>query len=317
MGYYAAESGFLEQFYDKVKKFTNTQWLIASGTLSAILLFMMISQTSGQKSRFMVSTLHPEETRLLQSGQPGMLEKRWLHLEGNVNATNVFILDQCPKHEIVGNDYLQQNIDVPHHGKEEKQLFLQSGSIVNFSVKNATGEISVHVFSNWMKEHTYERHEHRPHNDNEALYSGKVDVGVDLFDEFIARKSDTYVFLFQGMSGDKAFSDYHIQKKNYVIDNNLSIDKNKLSHCSYKECKIPINTNKKKCIAVQSIIPTKNARFRMELMIKHELSLRLLIAFVPFAATFMYLMFFKAKSIENSVQHMPGYYSGYELVVES
>jgi len=309
-----------------MKKFSNTQWLVAGASLSVLLLVSLFVQSYGHRSQSLRYNLKPYETKLLNSPS-SMTASRYLHVQGNIHSTDVFILDQCPELEVVEIEDQHRHVTVPHHGQEEKDLLLEVGSTVDIHVTNVTGSLKFHIFLNWITEHSYERgsgHDHNHHHHSkdhahakfldESLYSATVNTGEELNHVFKAPKTETYVFLFEGERGHTADASFHIERTNYILDDALAVDKSKLSDCSYNECKYPIASKRNKCIAIRSNLMKKSTVLDIDLVVNQYRYFAVFVSFLPLIGALVYIKFFSESSVGSGavILHTPGY----QLVVE-
>jgi len=121
------------------------------------------------------------------------------------------------------------------------------------------------------------------------------------------------VFLFEGERGHTADTYYHIERTNYMLDDALAVDMSKLSQCSYNECKYPITSKGKKCIAIRSNLVKKSIILDIDLVLNQRRFFSVFVSFLPLIGALVYIKFFAESSTESgAVLHTPGY----QLVVE-
>ena len=318
---YIVESDFWERCLDTIKKVSNVHWLGIGASGSALVLMTLLLTTTSQSSQqqqHLQWTLGPYETNILPLPHI-LLAKRTLHLEGNINGTNIYWSQTCPLLIDIEDESVVKHVDVRHRGKQQLEFTLQKGSTVTLSVTNADGQIDVNVFSDWMDEQVYEKHQHTaaaPDAGSVVLYSGTADVYQDLHMEITADKLDTYVFLYQGKSGQVADATYQISRSMYDVESLDESDKviTTTKLCSYKDCTLPMQ-NSAGCLIMESTLTTHDLVLDFDMMINNHHFLIFMISFMPLLVALLYMKYCNAKPMVSSASTTrPQLLPGYELV---
>jgi hypothetical protein len=300
---YWVESNYWEELGEKIKKLSNTQWLLVGAASSAVLFLLLLLQTSGQGSQHYDLSLTPYEPEMFHSKSSGMLAKRTLFLEGNINSTRIFMLRRCPQLTVVEESKDERPLDVRHRGKKQENFELQPGSVIDFSLTDADGTIDIHVFDGWTDEKDYERH---PADTSSALFSGTADVGKDIHYQLKANTADTYVFLFQGKSGNAAKTSYKTSRSNYDLGDSKPED---TTGCQYNQCRLKIR--KGGCIAIESVgAGNRGTSIKVTLDVNVHHFFTFVVALLPLVAVLVFIKVTTDSSSSSSggaVRHTAGY----------
>jgi hypothetical protein len=283
------------------------------GAVSALVFLVLVVQTSSQRSQDLEWHLRPYETKVLQLPHV-ILAKQTLGLEGNINATKLYLTSKCPVQQVMEQEKTEKKVDVRHRGKSQQDFQLQTGATVDFSLTDADGDIAVHLFSDWDGEQDYERHPATAIED--AVWSGYADEKEDAHFSVTADKDDTYVFLFQGRSGQHGTAHYTISRVSYDlthVKSTAAIDTQRF--CTYKGCEVPLSNQKREqnCLVIESTsLLTRDITLQVHIQVNNHHWLVLLISLLPLVTSFLYIKYGKEPAVVGRpLQVMP---PGYELV---
>ena len=282
---YTVESDFLEVWRRKIDKVTNTQWLSLGGITSLLLLCILLVRTLSQHSQHLTWTLVPYETQLVPLNTM-VFAKRTIEIQGNVNATNIYWTPTCPKLQDLESEVIQDRIEVPHRGKQQKDFFLTKHSILEFKLEHADGQLDVAVFSSWAEEQAYERQPKE--NLANALKVTTIEPDQTLEFEIQAHKSDHYVFLYQGRTGQVAYATYSITRRSYNVQTQQPIPFDTRS-CSYNGCSLV--RNDAGCLALESTMKTRDLTLQIHVGVKHHHGWTLLVSLLPLVVALIYVKF--------------------------
>jgi hypothetical protein len=308
---YVVESDFWERSFDRVKKCSNVQWLSLGAAFSAFVFIILVVQTSSQHSQDMEWHLSPYETKVLQLPHV-MLAKQTLVLEGNISATKLYLTQKCPVQQVMEQETTEKKVDVQHRGKQQQDFQLQTGATVDFSLTAVDGDIQVHLFSDWDGEREYERHPATAIE--EAIWSGMANEKEDAHFSVTADKDDTYVFLFQGVSGQHGMAHYKVSRVSYDlthVKSTAAIDTTQ--DCTYEGCQVSVSNQKREqnCLVIESTsLLTRDITLQVHIHVNNHHWLVLLISLLPLVASLLYIKYGK----EPAVIGRPMQAMQYELV---
>mmetsp|Transcript_15026 Transcript_15026/g.24862 ORF Transcript_15026/g.24862 Transcript_15026/m.24862 type:complete len:323 (-) Transcript_15026:59-1027(-) len=309
---YVVESDFWDRWFDRIKKFSNVQWLSIGGAVSGFLFLFLILRMSSQRSTQVEWHLSPYETKVLPLASSLLFAKQTLVLEGNVNATKLYLASSCPEEYVMEQENKQLKVDVRHRGKQQNEFLLQTGATMEFSLTGADGDVEVHFFSDWDDEKEYERHPALAKED--AVWTGYADKEKDAHFSMRATKDDTYVFLFQGMSGQTAMAHFKVSRMSYDLthlaeSSAAAVDTKQ--YCSYKDCRVPLLKGKKqKCLVIESTsLSTRDMTLQINVDVNNHHWLVVLVSLVPLLASMVYIKYGKEPTLVGMPPQtmLPGY----------
>jgi hypothetical protein len=268
-----------------MKKLTNTQCLGLGATTSLLLLGVLLLRTLPQRSQQLTWTLVPYETQVLPLSTM-VFARRTLEIQGNMNATNIYWTHTCPSLEDLESEVIEDRIEVRHRSKQQKDFFLTKESILKFKLERADGQLFVAVFSSWADEQEYE---HRPkENLANALKTTTIEPHQTVEFEIQAHKTDSYVFLYQGRTGQEAYATYSITRRSYNVQRLQQIPPNAKS-CSYNGCSLV--RNDAGCLALESTLKTRDLTLQIKVGVEHFHGWTLLVSLLPLLLALIYVKY--------------------------
>jgi len=294
------DSDFWEQCGERFKKLSNVHWLSFGGALSALLWVCLLS--SAQSSTVQQLELSPYQISVIPL-KSTHLASRTLQLSGNVNATKVYVTNQCPVFQVVEEQQSVKQYDVRHRGRTDDDFNLVTGNVVSFKAESQ-GDVMVKVFESKQDEVAYQKH--TAQSGGKAIFQGTVVPGDPVEHTFTAEKTSLYVFLYEGMSADSVEVTYDIVRYNYNVKDWKDDPK---KGCTYLYCAIAL-PNRKSCVSIENVNVAHGVSMSVKVNVNNHHFWMLLLSLMPVAAAAVYIKYGKEPNLvvsRSGGMRMPGY----------